>query len=303
MNTKEPLSLTAIILTYNEAIHIERCINNLKQIAERIIIVDSFSNDQTIELVKALGVEFYQNPFITQAQQFQWALDHIPVTSDWTLRVDTDEYLLPEMINELRQKLPQVHTNTTGFYVKMRVVFLDKWIKRGYYPMILLRLWRTGAAYIQQKWMDEHTILKYGEAQMLENDMVDHNLNHLGWWTDKHNRYSIREAIERLNHEYQFMGDRYATEHRVGNKSKWQKSVYLRLPLFLRPFLYFTYRYIFRGGFLEGRSGLVWHILQGFWFQFLVDAKIYQIKHIARKTGKSVKAVLVEDFGVKSLDL
>lgn len=165
--------------------------------------------------------------------------------------------------------------------------------------MVLLRLWRTGSAYIQQKWMDEHTILKHGEAQMLENDMVDHNLNHLGWWTDKHNRYSIREAIERLNHEYQFMGDGHATENKVGNRSKWQKSVYLRLPLFLRPFIYFTYRYIFRGGFLEGRSGLIWHILQGFWFQFLVDAKIYQIKHIARKTGKSVKSVLVEDFGVK----
>jgi glycosyltransferase involved in cell wall biosynthesis len=291
-------SLTVIILTFNEQIHLERCIRSIQPIAERIIIVDSFSTDNTLEIARSMGAETYQNPFVHQAQQFQWALDHLPIQSDWILRMDADEYLFPELVEELREKLPSLPTNIAGLYVNRRQYFLDQWIKRGYYPMFILRVWRNGAGYIEQKWMDEHTHLKYGDTQMLQHDMADHNLNHLGWWTDKHNRYSMREAIERLNRTHHFMGDNYDTSYKVGNKTKWYKSAYMHLPLFIRPFLYFFYRYIFRLGFLEGKAGLIWHILQGFWFQFLVDAKIYQIRHLARKTGRSIRQVLIEDFNI-----
>lgn len=292
-------SLTVIILTYNEQLHLERCIKSVQKIAERIIIVDSYSTDNTAEIAQHLNAEFFQNPFVNQAQQFQWALDNVPVSSDWVMRMDADEYMLPELAEELRLKLHEIPSDITGLYVKLRLYFMDKWIKRGYYPMILLRIWRNQAAYIQQKWMDEHTCLKYGSTLTLNHDLVDHNLNHLGWWTDKHNRYSIREAIERLNAQYNFMGEGYDTSYRIGNRKKWYKSVYMRLPLFLRPFLYFLYRYVVRGGFLEGRPGLVWHVLQGFWFQFLVDAKIFQIEHLAKKHNKPIKSVLEQDFNFK----
>ncbi len=292
-------SLTVIILTFNEEKHIERCIRSIEQVAERVIVVDSYSNDRTLEIARSVGAEVFQNPFVHQAQQFQWALDNIPLSSDWIMRMDADEYIFPDLAAELREKLPGLPQGVTGLTVKLRVYFMDRWIKRGFYPMILLRIWRNGAGYIQQKWMDEHTKLKHGRTLMLSHDMADHNLNHLGWWTDKHNRYSMREAVERLNREYHFLGADYDTGYMIGNKKKWHKSLYMRLPLFLRPFLYFFYRYIIRLGFLEGRSGLIWHILQGFWFQFLVDAKIYQIKHLSKKHQKSIKEVLVEDFGVK----
>lgn len=299
MNASHHLSLTVIILTFNEEKHIARCIRNIGQVAERVIVVDSFSTDRTLEIAQSLGAEVFQNPFVHQAQQFQWALDNIPVTSDWVMRMDADEYIFPELAEELREKLPTLPQDVTGLTVKLRVYFMDKWIKRGFYPMVLLRIWRNGVGYIQQKWMDEHTKLRHGRTLMLTHDMADHNLNHLGWWTDKHNRYSMREAVERLNREYHFMGEGYDTSYVIGNKKKWHKSLYMRLPLFFRPFLYFFYRYVIRLGFLEGRPGLIWHILQGFWFQFLVDAKIYQIKHFSKKHQKSVKQVLVEDFGVK----
>ncbi|MBK7937519.1 MAG: glycosyltransferase family 2 protein [Lewinellaceae bacterium] len=299
MNNFHPASLTAIILTFNEEKHIARCIQSIKQVAERIIIIDSFSTDGTLSIATSLGAETYQNTFVNQAQQFQWALDTIPVGSKWIMRMDADEYILPELAEELLEKLPVLPESTTGLLVKLRVYFLDRWIKRGFYPMILLRIWRNGAGYIQQKWMDEHTMLHFGTTEMLAHDMVDHNLNHLGWWTEKHNRYSIREAVERLNREYRFLGDEYDTNYAIGNKKKRYKSLYMRLPLFLRPFLYFLYRYVIRLGFLEGIPGLIWHFLQGFWFQFLVDAKIYQIKHLARKHGKPVKIILEEDYGIK----
>lgn len=289
----KPPSLTVVILTYNEELHLERCIRSVQPIAERVVVVDSYSTDRTLEIAQSLGAEVFQNPFVHQAQQFQWALDNIPIASEWVMRMDADEYVLPELVEELREKLPSLPLKVTGLYVKLRLIFLEKWIKRGYYPMVLLRIWRNGAAYVEQKWMDEHTRLKYGKTIMLEQDLADHNLNHLGWWTEKHNRYSIREAAERLNAEYHFW------ENGEQAKVKRHKRIYLRLPLFLRPFLYFFYRYFFRLGFLEGKSGLIWHVLQGFWFQFLVDAKIFQIKHLAKKQGKSVRQILTEDFGVK----
>lgn len=297
--TAQPASLTLIILTFNEEKHLERCIRSIQFVAERIIVVDSFSTDRTQEIARSLGAEVFQNPFVNQAQQFQWALDNAGIESEWVMRMDADEYALPELAAELSQKLPQLPPDITGLLVKLRVIFMDRWIKRGFYPMIKLNIWRNGAGYIQQKWMDEHTKLRYGQTMMLDHDLVDHNLNHLGWWTDKHNRYSIREAVERLNREYRFLGDGYDTGYGIGNKKKRYKSMYMRLPLFLRPFLYFFYRYVVRFGFLEGKPGLIWHVLQGFWFQFLVDAKIYQVKHLARKHGKSVKAVLEDDFGIK----
>ncbi len=289
-------SLTIIILSYNEELHLERCIRSLQTLAERFIVVDSYSTDRTLEIAQSLGAEVFQNPFVHQAQQFQWALDNIPVATEWVMRMDADEYVLPELAEELAQKLPALPPDVTGLQVKLRLIFLDKWIKRGYYPTVLLRVWRKGAAYIEQKWMDEHTRLSHGRTLMLEHDLADHNLNHLGWWTEKHNRYSIREAVERLNATHHFLKE---AEERFGHKTKWYKQLYLRLPLFLRPFLYFVYRYFLRLGFLEGKPGLIWHLLQGFWFQFLVDAKIFQIKHLAKKQGKSVRQILTENFNLK----
>ena len=295
MNAPQNLSLTAIILTFNEEKHIERCIRNIQQVAGRILVVDSYSTDQTVEIARSLGAEVFQNPFIHQAQQFQWALDNIPISSDWIMRMDADEFIFPELAAELTGRLAQFPPETTGLGIKRRVFFMDTWIRHGYYPMVLLRVWRNGAGFIEQKWMDEHIQLKHGQMEILQCDMADYNLNDLSWWTNKHNNYATREAVERLNARYQFL---HIPEH-LQQKTKGYKRAYMHLPLFLRPFLYFFYRYVIRLGFLEGKPGLIWHILQGFWFQFLVDAKIYQIKHLAKKHQKSVKQVLIEDFGVK----
>jgi hypothetical protein len=212
--------------------------------------------------------------------------------------MDADEFILPELAQELQEWLPQFPPDVTGLGINRRVFFMDKWIRRGYYPMVLLRVWRKGAAYIEQKWMDEHIRLLYGDQQTLQFDMVDHNLNNLTWWTAKHNSYSTREAAERLDQRFHFR--KTDTQGGVQKQQiKWYKRFYLQLPLFVRPFLYFYYRYVLRLGILEGKPGLIWHILQGFWFQFLVDAKIYQIQHLARKTGRSIPQVLEEDFNIK----
>lgn len=294
MKPSEPASLTVIILTFNEELHLRRCIESIRPLAARIVVVDSFSTDRTLEIAAELGAEVLQNPFVTQAKQFQWALEHCNISTDWVMQLDADEYCFPELRHELNAKLPTIPRDVTGLLVKRRVYFMDKWIRRGYYPMTLLRIWRNGKARMLQKWMDERMILTEGRALPLEHDMADHNLNQLTWWTAKHNNYATREAIERLNRKHRFLPEDGPPE-----PLRWYKAAYVGLPLFVRPFLYFCYRYVVRGGFLEGKRGLIWHTLQGFWCQFLIDAKIYQIEHRARTSGRTVREVLEEDFGVK----
>lgn len=182
---------------------------------------------------------------------------------------------------------------------------MGQWIRHGgYYPVHLLRIWRTGHAVIEQRWMDEHTMLTQGTSITFNSDFVDDNLNSLTWWTAKHNDYATREAIDILNRKYHFISsgeeETNLTNAKQAETKRWYKdNLYLKLPLFIRAFLYFQYRYWFRLGFLDGKRGLIWHFLQGFWYRFLVDAKILQIEWWAKEEHKSVPRILEEKFNVR----
>lgn len=297
-------SLTVIILTYNEQLHLNRCIHSMQAVAARVIVVDSYSTDQTIEIATLAGVETFQHPFVNQAQQFQWALNTIPITTDWVMRMDADEYLTPESINEIQKRLPLLDTETTGIYLKRQVHFMGRWIRHGgYYPIKLLRIWRNGVGSIEQRWMDEHIKISHGQTIEFQHDLIDDNLNTLNWWIAKHNNYSTRETVDLLNKKYHFFEEDSTLQNTAKGqaiKKRWYKdNFYVKLPLFFRAFGYYIFRYFFQLGFLDGYPGLIWHFLQGFWYRFLVDAKIYQIEYSARTKQKSVRQILNEDFNFK----
>lgn len=275
------IDLSVIILTHNESKHIERCIKSLLPVTDKIFIVDSFSTDNTVELATALGATVVLNPWISYAFQFNFGIENNPFKTKWLMRMDSDEYITPELANELNTKLPSISEDTTGLYVKRRVMFMDKWIRRGgYYPIWLLRVWRSGVGHCEELWMDEHIKLSRGNTSQLEQDIVDHNLNNLTWWTQKHNNYAIREVIDLLNIKYNFENRETVTPKFFGSqeqRTRFLKIKYAGMPLFTRPFIYFLYRFVLKGGFLDGTKGLIWHFLQGFWYRFLVDAKIYEV--------------------------
>ena len=286
--------ITLIILTYNEELHLQRCLESVKNLAERIIIVDSFSTDKTCEIAQQFGAEVIQRKFVNQAEQFQWALENTNISTEWVFRLDADEYILPELYQEIKEKLNHLPQEITGINLKRRLYFQSSWIKRGgFYPLRLLRIWRNGDAVMEQKMMDEHTVLMHGKSIDFDHDFVDENLSSLVKWTDKHNNYSTREAIMRLDAQYHFL------EQNQQNLHKSNKQFYLKIPLFLRAFVYFCYRYFIKFGFLDGKNGLIWHVLQGFWYQFLVDAKIFQIEYLAKKENKTVKQIIEEKFNFK----
>jgi len=297
------MTITAIILTYNESVHIERCIKSLLPVCNEIFIVDSFSSDNTKEITAALGAKFYQHPWKNHAEQFNWGLDNLSIKSEWVMRMDADEYLTEELIVEIKRKINDLPKDINGVVIKRRVHFMDRWIKHGgYYPTYLLRIFKYGKGKCENRWMDEHIKISEGRTIILENDLVDDNLNNLTWWSNKHNNYATREAVDMLNIKYKFLEydgvDILQEDTQYKKKRLLKEKVYSHFPLFVRPFFYFVYRYFLKLGFLDGKPGLIWHFLQGFWYRFLVDAKIYDIERRAKKENKTIPKVIAEHYGI-----
>lgn len=293
--------LTVIVLTHNEEIHLERCLASIAGVADRVVVVDSGSADRTVSIAKRLRADVLVNPFINHAQQFNWALLNASLLTGWVMKLDADEYIDSELIKELRGILEKADSDVVGFTLRLRRVFLGRWLKwGGLYPIRLTRIWRVGYGKCEERWMDEHVILD-GKVVDLDLDFSDHNLNSLTWWTDKHNRYASREALVVLNHELNFLPFVSVEGKKFGSASvkRWVKeNLYFRLPGGARAFLYFLYRVIVRLGFLDGREGMIFHVLQGFWYRYLVDSKVYEVKRYMGAHGDDPKAAIKAVLGV-----
>ncbi|MEK7479080.1 MAG: glycosyltransferase family 2 protein [Patescibacteria group bacterium] len=258
--------LSVLILTKNEEKNLGPCLKSVENLADEIIIVDSFSTDTTRDVANMYGARFYEHMFENQADQVNWALGNLDIKGDWVLRLDADEYLTPELAKEIRETLLNAPKEISGYYLKRRVYFLGKWVRYGgYYPTWHLRLWRKGKGVYEEREVDEHLELLEGVSGRMKHDFVDDNKNGISAWIEKHNAYAEREAREVMK------------KKEKGKRKK--EKFYYALPMFFRARLYFLYRYFIRLGFLDGREGRLFHFLQGYWYRMLVDAKIYEKKH------------------------
>lgn len=299
------LDLSVIILTYNEELHIRRCLENVKGIARDIFIIDSYSTDRTLDIAKE-----YERVCILQhkwennhAKQFNWGLANAPITTGWVLRLDADEYLLPELIAEMEEKLPAIGEEVAGGIFKRRHIFMDRWMKRGIYPVKLLRLFRYGKGMCEQRLMDEHIQLLEGTAIEFEHDFADHNLNNLSWFCHKHVDYAIREAVDLLDMEYDLTGVAKEDEHKIltdqAVRKRRMKHKYVKQSLFVRSFLYFCYRYFVKGACLDGKVGFIWTFFQGWWYRTLVDAKVFEIKKICGSDKMKMKDHIFKYYKIR----
>ena len=181
------LDLTVIILTYNEEIHIRRCLENVCPIAKRVIVVDSFSTDRTLEIVKEYqNTIILQNKWINYATQFNWALSNAPINTEWVLRLDADEYLSEGLVEELKERLPALEDKYTGIVVPLQRVFMGRNINHGIAKGIkMLRLFKNGKAKSEVRMMDEHIELLEGDSIEFIHSFSDDNLNDISWWTQR----------------------------------------------------------------------------------------------------------------------
>ena len=242
--------------------------------------MDSFSTDQTAEVARRLGADLYAHPFTDHATQVNWALENTEINTQWVMRMDADEELTEELAAEIEQKLPRLSEGVAGVQLRRRMYFMNRWIRHGgIYPTLVLRLFRTGKAICEQRLMDEHMVLTEGKETAFTRDFIDNNTKDLAWWIQKHNWYSDREMAEYMGKQKEAVAVKPNFWGSQAERKRWLKyMVYYKTPLMRRAHWYFLYRYILRGGFLDGPEGLAFHFLQGYWYRFLVDAKILEAK-------------------------
>lgn len=294
------LDITVIILTKNERLHIGRCIRRLENVASHIIVVDSHSTDGTQEIAQGLGAEVVEHDWPgNQAAQFNWALDNIVIDTEWVLRLDADEYLSKELIDELYLVIPTLDSKVSGIVMPLGRCFLGRKLRHGIVSGVsMIRMFRRGKARYESRIMDEHLKLTEGITYLCKGEFIDDNRLPLSSFISKHDEYAKREAITLLLSEY---GDSDANcdgifAEEVARKRS-QKNRYANMPLFWRAFGYFLYRYFFKLGFLDGKEGFLWDFFQGWWYRTLVDAKIFEIKKKCGNDKEKIKNLLSAEYG------
>ena len=271
--------MDVVILSLNEEANIGRCLRSVSGLAQRTFVVDSGSCDRTGEIVRTEGATLTFHSFESHSRQWQWALESLPFESEWVLGLDADQEVSTELAHDIRRFI-SCPGEAVGAFVARRQVFRGRWIRHGgYYPKYLLKLFRRDQVRVDERDLVDHHFYVDGQKAVLAGDLIESNENEncIAAWIAKHNRYAQLQAAEECG--------RHDEASREGSpfgdpdeRTRWMKTIWRMLPLYLRPFVYFSYRYFVRLGFLDGKQGFIFHFLQAFWYRLLVDINIDEIR-------------------------
>ena len=268
------IDITAIILTRNEEDYLGDCIDSIKSFCKRIVVVDSFSEDKTVEIAKSKGAEVFAHEFVNYAKQYKYAVDIANVKTKWILRIDADERFSKESAEEIeRLCIENENTNINGFVIRFVNIFMGKKMYHGgLYPFQKLAVYKTGLGDIEDRNMDEHIILSEGTYAYCKKDGFHYAYRGLDFFVNKHNWYSSREARD-------YFENKAVSEKNSSKMTSIKMNRYYRLPIFFRAKMYYLYRYYWLRGFLDGTEGRIIAFMHAYWYRFLVDAKIYEYEH------------------------
>lgn len=280
----QKMKLTVLVLTFNEEMHLARCIESILPLTQDIVVVDCFSQDQTVVIAKRYGAKVLERAWENNhSTQVNWALSQLPADTEWVMRVDADEVLTPKLIEQIKTVLPTLSSDVHGVSCIRQMVFQGKLIEHGGVGSNrVMRLFRFGKGQSEARWMDEHIKIS-GQAVHIPEVMIDDNLQPLSWWVDKHNNYASREAVDLLNLKYRFAGSNSvaalnSSSASIGAKRWVKENIYAKMPGGLRAWIYYLWRYVFMLGFLDGARGAQFHLLQALWYRSLVDAKVAEVE-------------------------
>lgn len=268
------MSISVIILTFNSEKTIEATLENAFRVSDDIHIVDSFSTDKTQEIVRHYSTNFVRHEFENYGVQRNWAIDNLNLKYHWELHLDSDERLTDMLVKELNRLKLVFPDYIYGYYIPRLVHFLGRPIRHGgMFPIWHMRLFRRGYGRCESRQYDQHFYVK-GATSRLANPMIDDHCMSLSEWVLRHNSWAEAEVHELIEPTKGVIAGRI--QGNPVEKKRVLRGFYYRMPLFIRPFLLFLYRYIFQLGFLDGREGLIYFVLQTFWFRFLIDAKLFE---------------------------
>ena len=286
-----PAPVSVVVLTKNEERNLPACLASVAGWCREILIVDSGSTDATLNIARQYGAKIFTHAFETHTRQWNWAFANLPFRCDWALCIDADQSVTPELREEITRTLSpegKLAPDIAGLYTIRRHLFRGKWIKHGgIYPKPLLKLIKhAGASCDEQELLDSRFYVQ-GRTAILKHDLIEDNRNEydIAFWIAKHNAYAVRQAQEEWDRSQQnpqwkikpaFFGS--PDQRTLWLRTQW----YRHMSLYVRPFLYFFYRYVLRLGFLDGKQGLIFHFMQALWFRFIVDIHLDEIRSKAR---------------------
>ncbi len=284
MFSKRP-TIAVVILTFNEEKNVGDCLDSIGDWADEIFVVDSYSTDATIDWLlsrRDSRLKIVQHAFTTHSEQWNWALRNLPITADWTLKLDADERVTADFKDEVDLRRSEAPPTLEGLWFRRRFVFLGRRLGLVGTLRYDLRLWRTGRARFDDSALNEHALVE-GETDQLRS-AIDHIDNkNITAWLDKHNRYASIMALNYATETYK--NEIYASLFgNADQRGKFFESLNRRMPM--RHLFYFLYLYFLRLGFADGRVGFHYCCLRSFYF-YLIDLKMLEW----RLTGKAPEVV------------
>jgi glycosyltransferase involved in cell wall biosynthesis len=266
-----------MIFTLDEEIHLPSCLAAAGW-CDDVIVVDSFSTDRTAEICREHGARFFQHAFTGFGDQRNWALEHCAPKHDWILVLDADERVTPELVAEMSAALAAAGPNVGAFRLKRRFHMWGRWLRHSsLYPSWVVRLiHRDRVRYVNRGHAETQEVR--GEVRELQHDLIDENLKGIDEWLARQGRYARKEADHELAAE--------RTPLRLGalfardplERRMLLKRLAWRMPA--RPLAYFLYSYLIRGGFRDGRDGLVFCMMKAL-YQGMIVVKKYDSRQNA----------------------
>ncbi|TDQ08633.1 exosortase Y [Pedobacter metabolipauper] len=294
-----------IILTYNEEQHLPRLLDSILTLNAPVYILDSGSTDQTLTICQKNKLHTRIHSFKNHPMQWDYALKNFKIDTPWIIGLDADQIITPELHQLLYNFRDDAHHGINGIYFNRKNYFKGKWIKHGgFYPKYQLKMFRSGIGYSDQNENMDHRFQVPGKTIIWKNGhLIEENLkdNTISFWIEKHNKYSSLLAEEEIERKAQRKRKARSERGEHGERGEhtespsfkvirpklwgmpnehnaWLKRLWWNSPKYIRVFLYFTHRMIFQLGILDGKTGIIYHFLQGFWFRLIVDIKIDEMQ-------------------------
>ena len=273
--------ISAIILASNEEQNIGFCLESVRRISN-VYVVDSGSTDRTISICERFGARIFRHDYANHASQWKWALDNLPIPTPWILALDADFVVSRDLIDRISREIDTLSDDIGGIYVRHLYDFGWGRIRFGGTKKYWLRIVRRDRARPDTSDLVDFRFLVDGRVVRWPEPVIEHNRkdDDISIWIAKQDKFSLRLAVEeelrrRGLHAWNRTPRLFGT---VDERFTWLRDRWVRLPLFVRPVLYFVYRYVIAGGFLDGRAGFLYHVLQGLWLRLVVDWKTVELR-------------------------
>ena len=269
------MNVSVFIQTLNEEANIPRCLASLEW-SDDIVVLDSLSTDRTEEIVRAAGGRFFQRPYDGRAKNQNWAVENIDFKHPWVWYVDADEVTPPKLVEEILDVTSDPGRNEVAYFVRRKNMFMGKWLKHGgMYNVWITRLWKPE----KMQWERGANPIACidGEVGYLKQDFIHYFFSKgFDGWFERHNRYSGYEAVETIKSlESGALKSRDFLSHDPMIRRNALKHLSFRLPL--RPLAKFLFMYFARLGFLDGRPGWTYCLLQAV-YEAMIVAKVREIR-------------------------